>query len=139
MQFVFQVIKCLAASMFDKKEMLVRIHQNNSKMKMEMMKVDMKSMKEEDMDMGTYLMMNIGGLLLAAICISFLIPFFVFIISKIVDKVKLHRERKQPAKYKLKPPKLTTVIVKKEKKLKFFHLLRSKDFGLEMRRGSYSV
>ena len=100
-----------------------------------MMKADMKSMKEGDMDMGTYLMANLGGLLLAAICISFLIPFFVFIISKIVDKVKVYRERKQPARYKLKPEKLTTVIVKKEKKLKFFHALRSKDFGVELRRG----
>merc|ERR1712131_55310 len=83
-------------------------------------------MREHDMDMMDLkhmMMTNLGCFLIAIICASFLIPIAVFISSQIIEKC-CRVTKKKKLKKEVKPIKVTTVIEKKGKKIKFFHTMK---------------
>ena len=84
-------------------------------------------MREHDMDMMDLkhmMMTNLGCFLIAIICASFLIPIAVFISSQIIEKCCRVTKKKKLNLKEVKPIKVTTVIEKKGKKIKFFHTMK---------------
>merc|ERR1712198_693476 len=83
-------------------------------------------MRDHDMDMMDLkhmMMTNLGCFLIAIICASFLIPIAVFISSQIIEKC-CRVTKKKKLKKEVKPIKVTTVIEKKGKMIKFFHTMK---------------